>query len=243
MGWKVDDILGILDRCAADFSFPALDNGYIYLAAARLSLHRSPEDWALVIERFGFSPRTGIPAIDVQTFASRLHARPPRSRLTTQAKHEKWLANHPHDEFISVYPFNDDAWIEEEAVVEGTKEIALRGRAWTPPLPGAYGGLGIELREPPRVAVFELCRAAAALRRDDVLATAAERRSNVRPELVELLVLDDWHHPDVIGEEAPSACETFRQLAEVLISGDLARYRPTLAPNTHWKHWPEGGSL
>jgi len=50
-------ILTILDACCHSATFPMLDNGYVYLAASRLSLHRSTTDWALVIEVFGFSPR------------------------------------------------------------------------------------------------------------------------------------------------------------------------------------------
>jgi hypothetical protein len=48
MRWKSEDILSILDQCSADFTFPMLDNGYVYLAATRLSLHRSDADWGLV---------------------------------------------------------------------------------------------------------------------------------------------------------------------------------------------------
>lgn len=42
-------MLSDLDECYR-FTFPMLDNGYFYLAATRMSLYRSPEDWALVIE-------------------------------------------------------------------------------------------------------------------------------------------------------------------------------------------------
>lgn len=37
------------DRRGID-TFPMLDDGYLYLAATRLCLHRSDTDWALVIE-------------------------------------------------------------------------------------------------------------------------------------------------------------------------------------------------
>jgi len=46
-------ILAILDRCCDRNTFPMLDNGYVYLAATRLSLFRSPDDWAIAIEVFG----------------------------------------------------------------------------------------------------------------------------------------------------------------------------------------------
>jgi hypothetical protein len=38
-------ILRILDDASRAFAFPCLDNGYVYLAATRLSLFRSPDDW------------------------------------------------------------------------------------------------------------------------------------------------------------------------------------------------------
>jgi hypothetical protein len=73
--WSADRILKVLDGCAADYWFPMLDNGYVYLAATRLSLHRSPVDWAMVIEVFGYSPRVGLPDLHVYTFGSRLRDR------------------------------------------------------------------------------------------------------------------------------------------------------------------------
>jgi hypothetical protein len=44
-------------------------------------------------------------------------------------------------------------------------------------------------------------------------------------------------------DNRPSSYETWQQLAKVIARGDINYYRPTLAPNTHWKHYPESGSL
>jgi hypothetical protein len=54
MRWTATEILQILDECCDNFTFPMLDNGYVYPAATRLSLYRTPEDWAMVIEVFGY---------------------------------------------------------------------------------------------------------------------------------------------------------------------------------------------
>jgi hypothetical protein len=54
-------ILAVLDRSCNAFTFPMLDNEYVYLAATRLSLYRTAAVWAMVIEVFGFSPRAGLP--------------------------------------------------------------------------------------------------------------------------------------------------------------------------------------
>ena len=52
------EILRVLDRGAEAYVFPMLDDGYVYLAATRMSLHRSEEDWALVSDK-GIA-RTGL---------------------------------------------------------------------------------------------------------------------------------------------------------------------------------------
>jgi len=70
MHWKSEDVLAILDQCSANFTFPMLDNGYVYLAATRLSLHRTEADWGMVIEVFGYSPRAGMPDTNIYRFAS-----------------------------------------------------------------------------------------------------------------------------------------------------------------------------
>jgi hypothetical protein len=62
--------------------------------------------------------------------------------------------------------------------------------------------------------------------------------------MTRLLQLEEWHHPNVVDTaERPSGSETFVQLARVLETGAVSLYQPTAAPNTHWRHWPEGGTL
>jgi hypothetical protein len=244
MKHKAEQILAVLDRACDAFTFPMLDNGYFYLAATRLSLHRSEEDWALVIEGFGFSPRTGLPDTYVQTFASRLHDRDPPESYVTREAYENYLAVHPNNEFRSVYPIQDGQWLDGEDLAADAKEVVVRRRAIAIPSTDDYARFGIELEDPHCVRVFELCRYLAGVVRDEVLATPNEQRVSVRPEMTKLMQLDEWHHPNVVEDtERPSGSQTFRQLAEVLVTGNVDLYRPTMPPNTHWRNWPDGGSL
>ncbi len=178
-----------------------LDNGYVYLAATRLSLHRSAQDWALAIEVFGYSPRSYRPDLHVYTFGSKLHDRKGPDEFVTPEAHEKYLEINPNNESRFWFPFDDDSWVDEEWVNPSTTEITLRSRPV--PVPGADGlkQHGIELADPPRLGIPELCRYLAATHRDDVLATPSERRASVPPELEELLVLDEWAHPDLVNGE------------------------------------------
>lgn len=238
-----DSILNVLDECSRVFTFPALDNGYVYLAASRLSLHYSPTDWALVAEVFGFSPRSRLPDICVYTFASRLHNRQPPEMYSAEQR-ATYLANNPNNEMAFFHPIAGGSWIDKEdpEMVSASGLIELRGNLLSPPPLDQYAEQGIRI-EGNQPAIYELCRYLASLYRDSVLATPTERCANLPPDVEELCVLEDWHHPDIAGSELPSQTETFRQLAYVLSTGNCSLYAPGDAPNTHWRHWPLGGSL
>jgi hypothetical protein len=246
MTWTARDILEILDRCSDAYVFPMLDNGYIYLAATRMALFRSPQDWAIVIEVFGFSPRAGLPDTCIQTFASRLHNRNSIGDYVTPQAYENYLANNPHNESRSMFPIAPGDWQDSESgevVAPSAVSVTVRDDVFQLPSAAEFDKCGITLVEPPHIQVFELCRLLADRARDQVLATPNERRVSILPEMKQILLLDCWHHPNLVEGERPSQSETFLQLADVLITGDVSRYRPTLEPNTHWKNWPEGGQL
>ena len=246
MALNPEEILSILDGCCHTYTFPMLDNGYVYLAATRLSLYRSATDWAMAIEVFGFSPRAGLPDTQVQTFASRLHDRDPPELHVNRVAYEKYLANNPHNEYRSVFPIDEGPWQdvkEFEFLAPGANEIVVRNQAIALPSVADYMRHGIELEQTPRVQVFELCRFLADIAREQVLATPRERRASVLPEMEQILQLEEWHHPNVADDERPSGSETFRQLAEVLATGDVKLYQPSQPPNTHWRNWPRSGRL
>lgn len=246
MNFNPADILAILDECAESFTFPILDNGYVYLAATRLSLHRSVSNWAIVIEVFGFSPRAGLPDIHVYTFANQLHARNSAEEYVSVDAYKQYLTSNPHNESRFFHPIDAGAWLDAEDgefVAEDATDVVVRGQPLAIPATYQYANHGIELATPPRVQVFELCRFLSAVASDLVLATPQERRVNVQPDMVEILQLDAWHHPDLAGDERPSGSKTFQQLAHALATGDVNVYRPSQPPNTHWRNWPEGGSL
>lgn len=106
-----------------------------------------------------------------------------------------------------------------------------------------YNQHGVELQDAPRVHVFELCRFLADVKREPVLGTSKERRISLLPEMSQILQLEEWNHPNLLEGELPSQSETFQQLAQVLATGNRDAYRPSQPPNTHWKNWPDGGSL
>src|SRR5580765_1775965 len=97
-------IVDILDRCAANHDFPVLDHPYVFLATSRLSLFRSADDWALVVETFGYNPRAGAPYVCVWTAASRLYARDMPEKHGDALAYANYLALHPHDDVRFFHP-------------------------------------------------------------------------------------------------------------------------------------------
>src|SRR5260370_13087230 len=63
-------ILKDLDKHAAEFNFPVLDNAYVEFAAARLSAFQGAKDWLIVFEVLGFSTKEGEFVDDLYAFGS-----------------------------------------------------------------------------------------------------------------------------------------------------------------------------
>lgn len=223
-----------------------LDNGYVYLAATRLTAFCSAADWGLTLEIFGFSPRAGLPDTHIYTFGSRIVNRQPPEKFVTPAAHANYLRLNPYNDIHFVYPLAEGDWLDPEdgeCVSAGDRTLDIRGTTIALPTLADCRQLGIEPVESPRLLIFECCRAIAATHRELVLASPEERRLLLPEDLQPILQLEEWHHPNIVLGERPSDNETFQQLAMVLATGNAGFYRPTLPANTHWVHWPNGGSL
>ncbi len=245
MKYDAERILEILDDCCDAHTFAYLNNAGFFMATARLSLFRSQDDWAMVIEKFGYSASTGVPNTIIQTYASRLQNRDWHNLYDTRDALENHLAQNPYNEFRAVSPIATGPWLDPEdcyLVAEGATELCLRGRLLALPDDESYEKAGVERASASRLQISELCCLVAAEERDAVLATPEERRVNVPQQLHHIMTLDDWVHPDVAEKnERPSESVTFRMFADVLVSGNTDDYRPSGASNTHWRHWPDLG--
>lgn len=229
------EILDHLDDCARRFIFPMLDNGYVYPADVRLTAFRDHARWSLVIETLGANPRGG----EHDSLFDSLY------RFGNCLNRPVGLAN---EDFLFLTADGDDGPTFEKEygwhVRDGLRTIRIRDTLLPVSLePEALQAKGIRLEEPPNVNGAELLRALLPDYRDLLLAREEELRERVPVDLPLILRLDQWHHPDLVRGELPGGNETFQLIAEVLASGEAARYQPTQPPNTHWSNWPEGGTL
>lgn len=230
-----EDILGQLDNSARQFSFPALDNGYIDPADVRLSIYRDAEDWLMIIEHLGTNPRTGgFNSIQncLHLYGSNLHRPPGMADSDFLFPVKACPDSSVFDDRMGWYVINDTGCImvRDKRVQFDISDVALKRK-------------GIELGSGEKKDGATLLRSLLAENRQDLLASD-EQLAQRNPGGLPLWVrLDEWYHPNVLGNERPSDCETFQMLADTIATGETTRYRPTKPPNTHWKNWPEGGTL
>ncbi len=56
------------------------------------------------------------------------------------------------------------------------------------------------------------------------------------------LQADEWNKQEW-EHNRPSTYETWQLIAKAIVTNDPTQYKPTLPANTHWKYWPDSGSL
>ena len=232
--YSAAEVLEQLDRCAGAYTFPVLDNAYVYPAETRMTLFRDPERWAIVIEVLGFNAHMGgTEGIDdaLYCFGNCLH-RPPGIS--------------PEDTLRPVSNGDSGPLFEEDGITirREAADLRIRGsRVSLPRDPEHYLARRVLLEIPPDIQGFELLRGLLPEHREALLATEDELWARVPADLPQILRLDEWNHPDLSEGDTPGESPTFRALARVLETGDPALYRPRRKPNTHWSRWPEGGVL
>lgn len=215
MSYTREEILWQLDDCAARFVFPMLDNGYVFPVDSRLRVFRDQGRWAIVIECLGYSPRSGGLQNCLHLFGNCLKRAPGTANEDFLFPIEGELEDPENPEFLQ----------------SGVDCLKIRGKE-----------IQIEAGQEARRHI-DVFRDLVPDNRDLLFATEEEIHARLPPDLPQVLQLEAWNHPDLSVGERPSQSESFRQLAELLATGDLTRYRPTLDPNTHWSNWPDGGAL
>lgn len=212
------DILAQLDRAAEEFRFADPEHAYSYAIDARLHAFRDDRRWALIIDLVGYNPRQ-VNVVDVlYCFGNCL------------TEGEPGPAN---PDFLDRVDNMDDVEDEDEpeCLSGADTPIVIRGVPIT-----VEGAAGESLENVFRRLVPD--------HRELLLADDQEIRRRIPADLPRVLVLQEWFHRRIEEYDAkPSTVETFQQLARVLVTGDLAEYRPSHRPNTHWSNWPESGSL
>ncbi len=211
---SVEWILAQLDQSAVDFTFPDLGHGYYFAMDARMHAYSDSARWALIVEIVGYNPRAADVLDVLHVYGNCL--------VSGEAGFE-------NGDFLGRVDNFDQVEDEQEPETATGADVVVRGRL-------------ISVAAKPREDLVDVLRRLVPASRDFLLADDAELRRRIPADIPEILRLDEWHQPDLF-ETRPSQSELYRQIAEVLATGDPGRYRPTEQPNTHWSNWPDSGGL
>jgi hypothetical protein len=235
MSKLTQEILKRLDKCANDFEFPMLDNGYVYLADTRMSVYASQGNWAIIIEVLGYSPR----AWKTDGFNNCLHCFGNFLACKNRIDNANFLFPISDGSSAPLFAEHEPEMISPLATDVKIREILF-------PITNdlnAYRENGINLESPPAVHAFEFLRLLAATHQDLLLASENELRARLIGDISLILQLNEWHHPDLVSGEKPSENETFMLIAEIIDNLNPNMYRPSKLPNTHWSNWKDSGTL
>jgi hypothetical protein len=243
-------ILDVLDAAASGFGFPALDNGYVYPVDIRLSVFGDGSRWAVVFDWLGVQNRAVDFRSALYAYGNCLVSHRTEADFVSPEAFQTWLEDHPSDETLFLSPVSDGPsgpLLDPDRglrINPDATDLRIRGRVVPLPRdPAVYRRQGVVLEEPPALFLYELMRCLVLFHRPALVSTDEEMDHLVPRDLPLLLRLDEWHHPDLVGDERPSHTQAFQMIAAVLVHADATYYRPTEAPNTHWSNWPGGGTL
>lgn len=231
---KTSEVLNQLDQCNSEYTFPMLDNGYVYPAGTKLSVYRDDKRWVIIIEVIGFNYRSG----GHDGVSNCLHVYGNCLTYPPGTRNENFLSLTDHANDCNTFD-DEDFYLNPKC-----SHFVLRNEV----LPiihdrQKYNSLGINLEDETRISAFEFLRLLDALYHDKLVATETEIRERIPVDIPKIMEMHDWFHPDVVNGELPSENETFKQIALIIKTGNIDYYRPTHEPNTNWRNWPDGGTL
>ncbi len=72
-------------------------------------------------------------------------------------------------------------------------------------------------------------------------ATSEDIREQLPSDLPKLMEINKFHFESAYNKELPpTKQETYQLIAKILVTKDIALWRPTLNPNNHWSNWESG---
>lgn len=213
--YTVDEILNCLDEANGNLDFPGFDNINLHMVSARLTGFRSDTHWIIVFEELvSWYSLAGIQPVLA------IYAFSNRSDL------ENGLV----ETLFPVEIENEDDWKHTNAI-----HLTIRGEPLT---------LDTQSIQRHQNFGFDLLVHLLPEYRSKMLATEKELQLIASNDLLQVIQLDNWHHPDVFGcnyqadrHFQPSDAKSMQMIAKVLVTGDPNFYNPCEESNVDWRKW------
>ena len=235
-----------------DFEHP-----YFHTAGSRLTLYADKKQWAIVFEKSGYSNRGYRGEIELTYFGNCL------TNLQSEGNPEGYTSNMKGVVLIDndeVQRIEDDM---NELVSRKIKQVKVRDT-----MLDIEQDKSIYVKKDIIDSVYDnaenlidlpsLIRYLDEQNPDLFRATEKELTMCLPDNLPKLMQIDKWHHKayakfrhmtsptsfeyKVTGEK-PGDYETYKMIADILVSRDTTKWRPTLKANNNWRNWKNAGYM
>jgi hypothetical protein len=223
--FTIPDILHCLDSQSVDEGFPAFSNCNIDMVTARLRGLRNENSWMIMFEQLVNSyPAEGIlPILLIDVLGNCFENKKSwvkeslyPVKIENECEWESKQTEHDNDDLLYLM-------IREQQITVKYKSIEKH----------SHWNLG-----------FNLLVHLLANHREEMLATEDEIRAIVPSDIQQVILLDNWHHPDVCGWNGrknrhfiPSDAMSMRMIAQVLETENIDFYQPCEEANIDWRFW------
>lgn len=242
MSYSKDDILRELNNAGKDnpmVFFPDFNHPYSYPVISRMHLFADTYNWAIVFEICGYNNRTNSLNTQLVYFGSCLKN---LDKVGDNISNTKFIDVVSEIQLMEV--------VDSNLVINNeVKNIEIKGkRIDIQRSLERYSQLGIKLEED-KIDIVSFFRYLGETSPNSLFLEESVVTQCLSYHIPKILHIDKWYHKSfgyVNGQlygELPSSYETFNQIAEVLISKDKSKYKPSNKPNNHWSNWPNAGQL
>ena len=249
------DILDYLEETNQEtyHFFIDLEHPYFHTAGSRLTLYADEKRWAIVFEKSGYS-NTGLRGeIELFYFGNCL------TNLQSEGSADGFTSNLQNIMLINTSTIENDMGFVSKKI----KQVKVRDTLLDIEQDKlVYEKKGIT--DPAYENAENLIDLPSLIRYLDeehptiFRATEKELRMCLPADLPKLMQIGEWHHKaftkdkdmtsptefhyEVMGNK-PSDYETYKIIADILVSRDTTKWRPTLKPNNNWRNWPKAGYM
>jgi hypothetical protein len=250
------DILDYLEETDQEtyHFFIDFEHPYFHTAGSRLTLYADEKRWAIVFEKSGYSNTGFRGEIELTYFGNCL------TNLQSDGSADGFTSNMKNVVLIDTPPLENDM---DGLVAKKIKQVKVRDT-----LLNIEQDKSVYEKKGIRDTVYDnaenLIDLPSLIRYLDeehptlFRATDKELRKCLPADLPKLMQIDEWHHEaytkhknmtspteyhyEVMGKK-PSDYETYKMIADILVSRDTTKWRPTLKPNNNWRNWPNAGYM
>lgn len=224
--WE-ERILEQMDREAAEYHFPMLNNVYLRGADVRLTVYANVSEWLVVFQQIAVMEERDFVNV-VSAYGNQI-SKPGTQQVVLVVEAPAGGRIRDENEHLSL-----DMW-DFTIVIKGL----VRHFA---PTAKDYADAGVDIDDDAPASAKILRLLAAQIPEDLFLSDDQLLRICDRFEagLNKFLQLEDWRHPDLADDELPSQSPCLRSLAHALSVNDPDLYECSANSfNTHWSIWED----